>query len=264
MSPFSLVLPLHPRHDRFVSKFLRGLTHESALVRELVIARSETSSSRGQAFEKAVTRELRNLGLSFDLSFVFSRGRMTAGQNRNAAIAVASSEFVVMSDADDEYSPHRLRTLAEHIHQTEPDLVLHHYFLSSEAEGFTYIPPGEITCLNEGQLFAATFPEGYRNRIEEGTFPGDTNICLPGELKSLLRVHHGHIAVRKTIADNVSFGTLTSGEDGQYCRDVLWNGYKVLYLGHALSRYLPQNSSLPNLSRLRRIKVKAIARFNAR
>ncbi len=263
VSLFSVVIPLHPRHDKFLLKLLPSFRVESHLIRELIIARSETGLSERRVFEQDVRDVVNRLGLSFDLNFVFSEEKLTAGENRNAAVAFATSDYVVMCDADDDYSPYRLRMLVDCIEKTKPDLLLHHYFLSTESESYSYMPPQLLKYVETDGLFNATFPEGVRNRSHEGSVPGDTNVHLPIELSSSLRIHHGHVAIRRSVSKKIVYGSFSSGEDGQYCRDILSAGYIVTFIPHALSRYRPQYSSLPQLTNAMRFRVSAIARVRS-
>lgn len=237
MKPVTAVVPLVAAHDRYLPELLTRLEAESLLLQEVIVARSGQPTLSSQA----VGGGLRDAvdATSFPVRLLPTRRRQTAGENRNRGAAEAKTPFIAFMDADDLYAPKRLGIMLSVALKHESNLVLHD-FGGTEAElSVLHEEPLEgLSVIGTDELYDATFAAG-RNRKLEGSTPGDTNLYLPAPLAKHHGIHHGHTLVRTSVFDRVAFSRIYPGEDGQFCRDVLWELGNVNYIPERLSAYRP-------------------------
>lgn len=233
--PITVVIPLVEAHDHHLADLFQTLAAEAALIREVVVARSLLSRQLATEYSSWA----HSLGHEHQLQVrvVATGRRATAGENRNRGWAEATTKYVAFMDADDLYVSGRLGAMLSVADGFESNLVLHDFWAS---EATWHESPrdewGLVDVVHTDDLFAATFPAG-RDRGSEGLVPGDTNIIVPSVNGASSTVHHGHTLVRTSVIDAVRFGRRYPGEDGQFCRDVLWNLGKVDYIPARLSIY---------------------------
>jgi len=215
---------------------------------------------------EALMKSVNALRAEYDIQIEVSatRRQQLAGQNRNRGWDQVSTPFTAFLDADDEYSENRLAHLVEVAQSEASDLVLHD-FLLKDSDSDSVLD--DKFCLEDllrtPELFDATFPDG-RNRPREGRQPGDTNITIPPNATKHQTVHHGHVLVRTSLRQDFRYGNLYPGEDGQFCRDILWAKRQVTYVPAKLSAYRPNLSaeSSAKLSLRTRRKLARIAQLS--
>ena len=231
----TLVLPLVAQHDQYVSDVLKRLGDDTSYVSQVVLARSGLSKRDLETYLRWASELSVDSGLKVTVS-ALSR-HATAGENRNRGWGYSTSRFTAFVDADDTYMPGRLGLLLQVAEQFDASMVLHDHFYSDEAPypfALSDFDPNSV--VGPSELMAATFPGGRRRHLE-GRIPGDTNIELPPGTEGLGRVGHGYAFVKTSLRDEIQYGLRYPGEDGQFCRDVLWNVGGVYYLPTPLATY---------------------------
>ena len=233
----TVVVPLVPAHDRFVPQLIAQLVQQREPIERVILARSSARSRNMEPLMKSVSALRAKHDIQIEVSA--TRRQQLAGQNRNRGWDQVGTTFTAFLDADDEYSENRLAHLVEVALSEESDLVLHDFLLKdSDSDSLL----DDTFCLGDllrtPELFDATFPDG-RNRSREGKQPGDTNINIPPNATKHQTVHHGHVLVRTSLRQDFRYGNLYPGEDGQFCRDVLWAKRQVTYVPAKLSAYRP-------------------------
>ena len=233
--PVTVVVPLVPQHDVFVPSLLQSLTRDRDLIRKVVLARSSVNRSQIDALREWTGELSKEHSIPVDL--LPDRARRTAGANRNRGWCSSNSEYTAFLDADDSYAEGRLGCLVDVAEAFGSNLVLHDFWYSRESECDVVLDSWSLDdVIHTDSIFSATFPNG-RNRSSEGTIPGDTNILIPQESDRPLQVGHGYAFVRTKIRSQVQFGLRYPGEDGQFCRDVLWSLGRVDYIPARLATY---------------------------
>lgn len=236
----SVVIPLHPSHERHLPELFANLNSDSDTIQEVILARGQTPARKESETRDRLERVYERSGMSPGLLIICDERPRTAGENKNAGWRQASARWTAFVDADDLYHPqrlHLLRTLALH---TGADLVLHGF--TTDANPWTDLE-SRGSVFGTDELFAATFPNEIRDRASEGRLPGDTNVEVRD---GTTPVAQGHSLVLTELRNLYGFSSLRRGEDGQLNRDILWDRRTVLYLDQPLSRYRPDNSTIRN------------------
>jgi len=237
----TVVVPLVPAHDKFVPELIEQLSSERNVIASVILARSSARKRNLRNLQLMIPRLQSDHGL--EIQVLATRQQQLAGQNRNRGWGNAHTPFTAFLDADDEYATDRLSRLLEVAESEASDLVLHDFMLK-ELET-DQIPATSWTMqdlVRTDELYDATFAQG-RDRMKEGLTPGDTNVIVPSSSTEYRSVHHGHVLVRTNLRRTFRYSTLYPGEDGQFCRDVLWGGGNVTYVPARLSAYRPKLSA---------------------
>jgi len=240
VATFSLdiVIPIIPVHHKYLSRLLRNIESASVLPNNVIISASSQTRNSLQ-FLKSITKfsPLR-------IKIIDTENQHTAGSNRNRGWEFCESEYISFCDADDSYSKKRNEVLRDIADKFSPDLILHNYSNLKPQFYIDHLARSEI-FITEEILYRSTFPNKSRNKSLETGVAGDTNICLPVGSKKSWNIHHGHATMKRSITER--FGVMPSrGEDGQMCRDILFNGKRVVYTPNKLSNY--NRPTLPNIA----------------
>jgi glycosyltransferase involved in cell wall biosynthesis len=205
---------------------------------KLIIAASSQNRSTVE-YLNTVTRNL-----PFVTEILPTSGPLYAGSNRNRGLKKSTSDYVTFCDADDSFSKKRLQVLLQIAEEFDPDLILHNY---SRLKPLIYLNSLNFTddLITQNDLHHSTFPNGLRKREQETGIGGDTNLILPPYAKSGWRIAHGSATVKTSI--NLEYGDMPFGEDGQFCRDILFSGKKVCYTPNKLTNY--ERPTILNLSK---------------
>ena len=237
----TVVVPLVPAHDHFVPNLIMQLSHEKEQISRVILARSSASDASALNLRELV--EPLSHDCNIEISILPTRQQKLAGQNRNRGWHSVETVYTAFLDADDEYARNRLTTLVEVAESEGSDLVLHDFMLRGTAEGEIPVSTwSSDDLIRTSELYIATFPNG-RSRHLEGLDPGDTNIVIPANPTNHRGVHHGHTFVRTQLRQKYRFSNLYPGEDGQFCRDILWDMNRVTYVPAPLSAYRPELSA---------------------
>ena len=252
---FSVVVPLVPQHDTYFFDFLLDLAQSAENVGEVIASRSSGNSENIGDFDTKLQELLSISGHLFSVRVLHSTEILLAGENRNRAWAVAEYDYVVFCDADDSYSPFRLKMLEDAIERYCPDLIVHDYFSGSRPDEYVYQGPNNLEYVLSSEIYEATFLGKPRERATEGKYSGDTNIRVPLKLNNHVKIHHAHSCVRTSLRNKFQFGDTFRAEDGQFCRDILERDHFVVYIPWELSTWIYSRSTAPsnNLQTLHKI-----------
>ena len=159
----------------------------------------------------------------------------TAGENRNYGWDRANFEIVVFLDADDVYHPNRLEFVTDVMFINQADAVVHDYYRMTPKYIFKFGKAHSYSSITSKQLYKLN-KASLENSLPDGNlYAGESNLLLPkGELKSL-KVHHGHLTVRRDIP--IRYTNRKFGEDGELVREILKYGYNLVYVSAKLSIY---------------------------
>lgn len=252
---FSIIVPLVPQHDSYFFDFLLDLAGHPENIGEVIASRSSGDSENIERFDKKLQDFLSLTGNLFPVRVLHSENSLLAGENRNRAWAIAVYDYVVFCDADDSYSPFRLKMFEDAIKRFKPDLLVHDYFSGSRPVQYAYKEPNELEYVLSPEIYEATFLDKPRERESEGKVSGDTNIRVPFKIDNHVKVHHAHACVRTSLRNSIQFGNTFRAEDGQFCRDILERHHIVVYIPWELSTWIYSRSTAPknNLQTLRKI-----------
>jgi glycosyltransferase involved in cell wall biosynthesis len=224
----SVVIPIIPKHHRYLPSLILNLASGSVQPTEIIISGSSQTPESCEYLNQIATSS------PTPIKIVTSPELLPPGSNRNTGWEIASSDYVTFCDADDTYSRTRLEVLQSIAYATDADLILHNYS-RLKPRWYLDILPRSNNLLSEKEIYSSTFPNGLRLVESELGISGDTNLLLPkGSCKSW-RIPHGHATVKRNLASR--YGLKFSGEDGQFCRDILFNGKRVIYTPTKLSNY---------------------------
>lgn len=240
----SIVVPITPTHDRYLPSLIANLSSSTCSIESVIIARSELRDSERSRYQDHLDRVSTENSIKFPIILSSIQKKQLAGANRNRGWSEVKSAWTSFCDADDWYSPFRLNRMVDVARQTKSNLVCHNYFLNeptltkqTEEEGRLLAPvPSDL-------IFEHTFPRGSRDRELEGSSSGDTNLVVPSDSGKFWPVHHAHLLVNNSVRGQIGFGELPRGEDGQFCRDVLWELGGVTYIPLKLSAYMSTRST---------------------
>ena len=254
--PITVVIPLVPAHDFFVAELLVSLTNEAALIEEVLICRSGLTTHDQAAFQTLLASA--SAAVPFPVRALTTGKRQTAGENRNRGAAATRTSFIAFMDADDVYAPGRLSLLIDIAQSQNSNLVIHDFCsIEDDLPFWPGVSSGFPDIVSSGALYEATFPGG-RNSVLADSTTGEANLRLPHSLRSEHSIAHGHTFVRDSVFDRIQFSGIYPGEDGQFCRAVLWELGGVNYIPARLSTYRPslsaKNQSTPRDKAIRRFR----------
>ena len=227
----SIVIPVVPKHFRYLKKLLNELNLEDRFVGEIHICASSVNE----------TNLLRLMQIAAQSSFdrkikIHSCPDMkTAGENRNYGWNKAIFDIVVFLDADDLYHPNRLEFVTSVIINNHADALVHDYyrmvpkyfFKFGNFDGYSLILADQLYKVNRVKL---------ENSLPDGSlYAGESNLLLPVDGFKKLKVHHGHLTVRRDIP--LRYTNRKLGEDGELVHELLKHRYNMVYVSTKLSIY---------------------------
>lgn len=224
----SVVIPIIPKHNQYLRNLVLSLASGSTKPAEIII------SGSSQTRESCIFLNKIAESSPIPMRVITSPLCLPPGINRNNGWEISTSDYVTFCDADDTYSRKRIEILQDIASTSSADLILHNYARLKPQWYLEFLPRSSV-LLNERQIFESTFPDGYRDIKRELGNSGDTNILLPVGAHKSWRIPHGHATVKRTL--EIRYGAKFAGEDGQFCRDVLFSGNRVVYSPSKLSNY---------------------------
>jgi glycosyltransferase involved in cell wall biosynthesis len=240
---FSVVIPLVPAHIKYLENLIQSLASAQLPPDQIIIAASSITYSSNEFLHQLVSK------FKIYTKITSSESHFTAGINRNRGWDLAETDYVSFCDADDTYSWDRISILEEIASVHSADLILHNYTYLKPRQLLDLLPRTNEFITSE-DLYKATFSNGHRDISLETGVLGDTNIVLPKFSKSHWRIHHGHASVKRNL--NFRYGAKIRGEDGEFCRDILFSKKNVVYTPNRLSNYhRPTIQNIYNMSRNR-------------
>jgi glycosyltransferase involved in cell wall biosynthesis len=258
----TVVVPVVPTHDKYLKNLFDGFLSDAEVIDSIIVARSQLPQSHVEDFQDQIQELADKVGLSTKIRLSANKERVLAGPNRNRGWELVTTQWTAFIDADDYYSPQRLSKMLSVAENKNATLVIHDFW-SSVAE-YETTPEDEWAfrdVIDSDRIFESTFPHGVRDRGNEGRRPGDTNVNIPNNPPNRSGVHHAHLLVSTNVRESILFSQLKFGEDGQFCRDVLFDLGGVSYVPARLSIYNSQNSAAASKTRMRRYAQKVATRL---
>ena len=225
---FSVVIPIVPAHAHYLDYLIQSLANAKLPPDQIIIAASSQTRKSISYLHELVSR------FKVFIQITSSEYNCTAGMNRNRGWELAKTDYVTFCDADDTYAWDRISMLEEIASANYPDLILHNYAYLKPTQYLNFLPRTNELIRTE-ELYAATFPNGKRDISLELGVSGDTNVILPKSSNARWKIHHGHASVKCNLY--FRYGTKIRGEDGEFCRDILFAQKNVVYTPNKLSNY---------------------------
>ena len=214
----SIVIPLYPPHFSYIPKILNQLEKQTIQPDEIIIAASEVINQ--DELKKNINND--------KIILITSKDKQPVGINRNMGMNVANGDIILFMDADDIYHNEKIEITKYFFSNYNCDLFLHSYHplfrkfynkfiemkLPTIKKNNEYLEDTEL-------LYSQTFINS-RDREKELGIKGDTNI------KSKIAIHHGVIAINKKIKEKYKYTDMIAGEDGKFCRDILFDKNYVI------------------------------------
>lgn len=219
MQKISVIVPLIPEHDREVLRLMRYLKSQENYISELIICRSETPKVRHADVLGKYVRWAKKHKLNFSIKLSSTPMKAYDGTNRNRGIDQASSDILICLDADDAYAENMIGIIIDLFEKTNSDVVLHNFtyemndlsLVQAEISGFQY-----LTYPADADLMDFSTPISAMNNIEKP------------------QIHHAHISFRKSRVKE-RYTDIFPGADTEYCKRLIRNGKKVLYIDQPIS-----------------------------
>jgi glycosyltransferase involved in cell wall biosynthesis len=240
---FSVVIPLVPAHIKYLDNLIQSLANAELPPEQIIIAASSQTHSSNLFLRELVSK------FKISTKITSSEFHFTAGINRNRGWELAETDYVTFCDADDTYARDRISILEGIASAHNADLILHNYTYLKPPQLLDVLPRTNEFITSE-ELYKATFSNGQRDVSLETGVSGDTNVILPKFSKGHWRIHHGHASVKSNLY--FRYGTKIRGEDGEFCRDILFAKKNVVYTPNKLSNYhRPTFQNIYNMSKNR-------------
>lgn len=227
----SIVIPVIPRHFHYLKKLLGELMEEDEYIGEIHVCASSVDQTSLSKLRGIIAKSSFSEKTKIHSCSVIK----TAGENRNYGWDRANFEIVVFLDADDVYHPNRLEFVTDVMFIHQADAVVHDYYRMTPKYIFKFGKAHSYSSITSKQLYELN-RASLENSLPDGNlYAGESNLLLPeGELKSL-KVHHGHLTVRRDIP--IRYTNRILGEDGELVREILKYGYNLVYVSAKLSIY---------------------------
>jgi glycosyltransferase involved in cell wall biosynthesis len=269
---FSIVIPVVPKHDRYLNDVFASLSTESNLIREIIVARSEIAPHKVKRYEKFLRKISSKYNLEDKVILSGEPRACLAYANLNRGWRLAKGEYVTFLGADDLYAPNRLSVINEVLNQyPESNLVLHSYFFENQSTAKSTSSDGKFKMqhvddhlshfvkeriIDSSEILKATFPAGKRDFLSECF--GNTSIKVPSNKFELSTVAQGNATVKTSLREKVVYKQLQYGEDGVLCLDILENFGNVFFIALELSVYRKHLSANRIPTRLSYLKHKLL------
>jgi hypothetical protein len=267
---FSIVIPVVPKHDRYLNDVFACLSTESNLIREIIVARSEIAPHKVKKYEKFLRKISSEYNLEDKVILSGEPRACLAYANLNRGWRLAKSEYVTFLGADDLYAPYRLSVINEVLdHYPESNLILHGAFFedqsttNAQVNKFKQLDSDDFLghfvkerIIDSSEIYKATFPTGKRDFLSE-CFE-NTSIKIPTNEFEVDLFTQGNATVKTRLREKVVYKQLQYGEDGVLCLDILENFGQVFFIALELSIYRKHLSANRIPTRLSYLKHKLL------
>ena len=227
----SIVIPIVPKHFRYLKKLLDELNSETRFVGEIHICASSVDEASSLKLLQIVSRSSFNKIIKVHSCLKTK----TAGENRNHGWNNSIFDIVVFLDADDLYHPNRLQFLTNLMIKNHADAIVHDYYRMAPKFFFKFGNIESYLLISADQLYGVNQFD-FDNPLPSGNlYSGESNLLLPAEILKKCKVHHGHLTVRRDIP--LRYTDRKLGEDGELVRGILKHDYNIVYVSTKLSIY---------------------------
>ncbi len=219
----SIVIPIYPPHFHLLPSLINQIEKQTEKPDEIIIAASETTT-------KTIYEYLSNINITIlrIIKVITSDNKQFAGINRNMGIKKAIGDIIIFMDADDIYHKRKIEISKKLYEKHNYDLLIHSY--GNKNQNIDNITINDnYNILTTDEIYMNTFKNG-RNINEETGYQGNTNLWAN------FPIHHGVITISKKMR-KYEYTDLRMGEDGKFCRDILYDKNKVIMVNLKLMSY---------------------------
>ncbi len=219
----SIVIPIYPPHFHLLPSLINQIEKQTEQPDEIIIAASETTTKTIYEYLSKI-----NLSILKKIKVTTSENKQFAGINRNMGIKKASGDIIIFMDADDIYHKRKIEISKKIYEKHNYDLLIHSYGNKNENID-NIIMKDEYDIIITDEIYNNTFKNG-RNREQETGYQGNTNLWAN------FPIHHGVITISNKMR-KYEYTDLRMGEDGKFCRDILYDKNKVIMVNLKLMSY---------------------------
>jgi hypothetical protein len=208
-----IVVPCIPKHLKHLPGLFESINNQSYYPRKVIVTLSETNESDCKKFENKY-RE--NLNENITLEFKCVENKNNSAENRNRALTdFEDIDYISYIDADDEICSDKLKIMSDLMDKHDADMGLH------------------------------SFDNGHDNKCKKGN-----RVLLQDDMRKIekennktlhlasIPVTHGHSMIKPNVIQNIKQDVkIGYGEDSKFVRDVIQNGFNVVYTDDVLSHY---------------------------
>ena len=227
----SVIIPCYPPHFNKMPTILSDVQKQTVQPIEIIVAMSQTTDERA-----LILKEAWHKFVDVPLSVVNIQRPQMAGINRNMGATHAKGTHLMFIDADDRIHRQKIEVTEYLIKKYDPNIILHSFFFKKNIKELNFeIDLEKIEPVQNQTLFDRTFgnPPKRNNEYERTVGNGRTNVMCP------FRIHHGFPVVKREIWEKVRYTNWPRGEDGKFCRDILWNIGGMIAIPEILMVYKP-------------------------
>ena len=194
----SLIITAYPPHFKYLGGLIKNIENGIVQPDEIIISASETSEAKLSQFIQKNKLNIRIIPTEL---------KQNASQNRNRAIKVANSDYIMIADGDDLVHNRKLEICVK-IFKQNPNiqLLLHNYdIFSTDWES------------DKKLIFNENDSKSQIKQIHEKE-PNHTNLI--GEFP----LHHAHVMFKRSIWPTIQYNEdvrYARREDGKFCQDIL-------------------------------------------
>eukprot|EP00300_Choanocystis_sp_HF-7_P037290 c5336_g1_i1.p1 GENE.c5336_g1_i1~~c5336_g1_i1.p1 ORF type:complete len:343 (+),score=79.19 c5336_g1_i1:23-1051(+) len=227
VADITVCVPCMPRDIATLPNVFRSIRENTMQPKQVVVALSETRSTQAAEVEAMLKTIFPNTKV------VSTEAQQYAGENRNRAVAAASTPYVTFIDADDEMHPQRIQIVTEALQETGVKCVLHAYSMHRDQMEKKF---------DWHSVRPQMGAEIYQNVL---TVEGTDNIVETGVGLHLNWVHHGHPSCRHEVLTYIPFTKQPRGQDSVFLREVLnrygSNDSTMMFIELPLTVYHPSD-----------------------
>lgn len=231
----TVVIPCGPRHTQFLPRIVKNLIEGTVVPDEIIIAVSEITDEQGFSLQKSLTEVFANIRI------LPTQLKCGPGVNRNRGAAVVAGDVISFIDADDIIHPQKIEIVKYVFEKYKPSIFLHSMILGLDGDFPVYENLQEL----ENTVQVVKGDEIYKNTFGTGNryYRPASNIWADNTAGGSL--HHGHSSVLASVVkgiDAIEFGNYVPGEDGNFCRDVLFKHRSMIFWALPLLKYQSSGS----------------------
>lgn len=260
----TLIIPCIARDVEAVPRMLKSVNGQTLLPREMIIATSGISMMEGdtlQAEWQAIAGE------RYTVNVLSSAAKMSAGENRNRAVPMASQSYISFFDADDEMLPTRLSVIKSTFDKYDAKCVIHSFELGHSEKHFAQTAEGDEHVVLGRDLYnrvvaydevtepdLAAAADGHILQIKSDLGPCRT--CIDGWLErdpslpflkdGLADLAAGNPSCRRDVLEAVPFNEEMRGEDAMFLRSILGtygrDDKSLVFVNAPLTAYHPSDA----------------------
>jgi cellulose synthase/poly-beta-1,6-N-acetylglucosamine synthase-like glycosyltransferase len=231
----SVVVPCDAAHIPLLPRLLEHITTWDCTPSEVVVAASRVRRS-GQT--DSLTH-LTERPWPFRVVCLPTSKRQAAGPNRNRGAKAVTASHVLFLDADDLMAPWATEFITRAFWEYHPDVVMYSY--TENVQVFHPRPTWSVHNVVAAQVVRAWYAQDMEQLLHSEPTP------LRVSEDATKRVHHGSIAIRRNVLDDVQYGKRRLAEDLEFCRQLMERGYSVVYLDEPLLGWTHSHSTTTGL-----------------